>query len=116
MNYNFEVNEESENTDDESHSEKLTQTFRHLFTMDINDEEKTDSEESSKYEDEDEGLELTPECIVELSEFFPTFPNFQDLDSFLHFTIFSSLACRKMFLLIASITFTVELKIHHCKL
>lgn len=56
VNYNFEMEDESDNTDDEMGSDKLNHAFLNFLTIDSNDEDKSDSEESSKYEDDDEGL------------------------------------------------------------
>lgn len=50
------MEDESDNTDDEMGSDKLNHAFLNFLTIDSNDEDKSDSEESSKYEDDDEGL------------------------------------------------------------
>ncbi|XP_033208533.1 vacuolar protein sorting-associated protein 13C-like [Belonocnema kinseyi] len=63
VNYNFDCDDSD--SDNNSDSEKLVKTFSHLFNKDTSDEEGSDSDESSKYEDE--GLELTPECLAEPS-------------------------------------------------
>ena len=66
VNYHFECDDSD--SDNNSESEKLARTFCHLFNKDTSDEDGSDSDESSKYEDE--GLELTPECPVESSTLF----------------------------------------------
>lgn len=66
LNYNFDCDDSD--SDNNSESEKLAKTFSHLFNKDTSDEEGSESDESSKYEDE--GLELTPECLAEPSKFF----------------------------------------------
>ena len=63
--YTFEQEDESDSNDDEG-SEKLARSFSHLFTKDSSDDDDSDSDASSKYEDE--GLELTPEHVVETSK------------------------------------------------
>ncbi|XP_043273461.1 vacuolar protein sorting-associated protein 13A-like isoform X2 [Venturia canescens] len=60
--YAFDHEDDSDSNDDEN-SEKLARTFSHLFTKDDSEEEDNDSDASSIYEDE--GLELTPEHVVE---------------------------------------------------
>lgn len=65
--YTFDQEDDSDSNDDEG-SEKLARSFSHLFTKDSSEDEDSDSDASSKYEDE--GLELTPEHVVETSENF----------------------------------------------
>ncbi|KAF7991246.1 hypothetical protein HCN44_002808 [Aphidius gifuensis] len=65
--YNFEQDEDSDSNDEEG-SEKLARIFSHLLTKedsddDDEDDDDSDSDHSSKCEDE--GLELTPEHVVE---------------------------------------------------
>lgn len=59
-------NEEEEDTDTDeeiSGDDKFLRTFRKLLTNGSDDEESSDSDDSSIYEDE--GLELTPEHNVQ---------------------------------------------------
>ncbi|XP_034193125.2 intermembrane lipid transfer protein VPS13A isoform X1 [Osmia lignaria lignaria] len=55
--------EEDSDTDDDEGQKKLVKTSNYLFNSNSSEEEDSDSENSST--NEDEGLELTPECNVD---------------------------------------------------
>ena len=55
--------EEDSDTDDEEGQKKLIRTSNYLFNSNSSGDEESDSDDSST--NEDEGLELTPECNVD---------------------------------------------------
>lgn len=55
--------EEDSDTDDEEGQKKLTRASNYLFNSNSSGDEDSDSDDTST--NEDEGLELTPECNVD---------------------------------------------------
>lgn len=63
--------EEDSDTDDEEGQKKLTRTSNYLFNSNSSEDEDSDSDSDNSSANEDEGLELTPECNVDSCKKIP---------------------------------------------